>query len=56
MGENWSTALETATDGVGEVMEMITGSTLLMCLTFAFLFIRKSASVLKRVIRIGGKS
>lgn len=56
MGENWSTALDTATGGVTSVLGMITDSTLLLCLTFSFLFIRKCASVLKRVIRIGGKS
>ena len=56
MPETWKTALDAVTSGTTDVMSIVTGSALLTALSFGFIFVRKGIGVVKRLIRIGGKS
>lgn len=56
MPEAWSAALDAVKSGVTDVMSIITTSTLLLALSFGFPFVRKGIGVVKKLIRIGGKS
>ena len=54
MPESWKTALDAVTSGTSDVMSIVTGSALLLALSFGFPFLRKAIGTLKRLIRIGG--
>lgn len=56
MPEAWSAALGAVKSGMSDVMSTITADTLLLSLSFGFIFIRKGIGVVKKLIRIGGKS
>lgn len=56
MPEAWSAALGAVKSGMEDVMSTITGDTLLLTLSFGFIFVRKGIGVVKKLIRIGGKS
>lgn len=56
MPEAWTAALSAVTSGVTEVITMVTGSTLLLALSFGFLFVKKGIGVVKKLIRLGGKN
>lgn len=56
MPENWTAALAAVKSGMESVMSTITGDTLLLVFSFGFLFVRKGIGVVKKLIRIGGKS
>ena len=56
MPESWSAALDAVKSGMTDVMGTVTGDTLLLALSFGFIFIRKGIGVVKKLIRIGGKS
>lgn len=56
MPEAWSTALGAVKSGMQDVMSTITGDTLLLTLSFGFIFMRKGIGVVRKLIRIGGKS
>ena len=56
MPEVWSAAISAITSSAGNVMELVTGSTLLLALTFGFVFLRKSIGLVRRLIRLGGRS
>lgn len=54
MPEGWAAALTAVTSGVSNVMSSVTGEPLLLALVFGFLFLRKSAGVVKKLLRLGG--
>lgn len=54
MPEAWKTALTAVTTGVTDSLDMVTGSALLLALTFGFVFLRKAIGVVKKLIRLGG--
>ncbi len=56
MPEAWSAALGAVKSGMTDVMSTITSDTLLLSLSFGFIFVRKGIGVVKKLIRIGGKS
>lgn len=56
MPTGWTDALAAVADGMEDVMSTITGDTLLLTLSFGFIFVRKGIGVVKKLIRIGGKS
>lgn len=56
MPEVWTAALTAVKSGMTDVLTLVTGDTLLLALTFGFVFIRKGIGVVKKLVRIGGKS
>lgn len=56
MPTTWNDAVSAVADGVSSAMTTVTGSTLLLALSFGFLFLRKSIGMVKRFIKLGGKS
>lgn len=56
MPTGWSDALSAIKDGMTDVMTTVTGNTLLLALSFGFVFVRKGIGIVKKLIRIGGKS
>lgn len=56
MPEVWSGALTAVKSGMSDVLTIVTGDTLLLAMTFGFVFIRKGIGVVKKLVRIGGKS
>lgn len=56
MPEVWNAAISAITSSAGNVMELVTGSTLLLALTFGFVFLRKAIGLVRRLIRLGGRS
>ena len=56
MPETWSTALSAVKDGMTYVLGVVTGDTLLLALSLGFVFVRKGIGLVKKLIRIGGKS
>lgn len=55
MPENWSSAVTAVTGGATSAMSFITGDVLLLALSFGFLFVKKSVSLIKRFIKVGGR-
>lgn len=56
MPEAWSAALTAVKTGMTDVLGTVTGDTLLLALSFGFVFLRKGIGVTKKLIRIGGGS
>ena len=56
MPETWKTAMDAVTSGTTDVLATVTGSAILTALSFGFIFMKKGIGVVKRLIRIGGKS
>lgn len=56
MPEAWTAAIGAIKTGMGDVMTTITTDTLLLALSFGFIFVRKGIGIVKKLIRIGGKS
>lgn len=56
MPEAWSAAITAVKEGLTSTMGMVTADTLLLALTFGFLFVRKGIGLVKRLIRLGGKN
>lgn len=56
MPEAWSAAITAITSSGESVMALVTGSTLLLALTFGFPFLRKAIGLVRRLIRLGGRS
>lgn len=56
MPEAWNTAITAITNSGESVMTMVTGSALLLALTFGFAFLRKAVGLVRRLIRLGGRS
>ncbi len=56
MPEAWSAALGAVKTGMGDVMTTVTSDTLLLCLSFGFIFVRKGIGLVKKLIRLGGKN
>lgn len=55
MPEAWSAALGAVKSGMTDVMSTVTGDTLLLTLSFGFIFVRKGIGLVRKLIRIGGK-
>lgn len=56
MPAGWSDALTAVKDGMTYVMSTVTGDVLLLTMSFGFVFLRKGIGVVRKLIRIGGKS
>ena len=56
VNEAWTAAIGAIKTGMGDVMTTITTDTLLLALSFGFIFVRKGIGIVKKLIRIGGKS
>lgn len=54
MGAVWTTAVSAVTDGMGDVVEMITGNAI-MLLSVAVPFIGATIGLAKRLLRFGGR-